>query len=76
MEIKLLDKDKYKGHKLDFSYVSEFYYDLKVDSVIGEYKAYLQKKKFDIPFVNPAGGWIGCMQIIGRCRGLWHRVKW
>ena len=49
MEIKLLDKHKYQGHKLDFSYVSEFYYDLKVDSVIGEYKAYLQKKKFDIP---------------------------
>jgi len=44
MEIKLLDKDKYKGNKLDFSYVSEFYYDLKVDSVIGEYKAYFEKK--------------------------------
>ena len=56
MEIKLLDKYKYQGHKLDFSYVSEFYYDLKVDSLIGEYKAYLQKKKFDKPFVNPDRG--------------------
>lgn len=56
MEIKLLDKDKYKGHKLDFSYISDYYYDLKVDSVIGEYKVQLQKKKFDIPFVNPDRG--------------------
>ena len=26
MEIKLLDKTKYSGHMLDFSYVSEYYY--------------------------------------------------
>lgn len=70
MEIKLLDKDKYKGHKLDFSYISDYYYNLKVDSVIGEYKVQLQKKKFDIPFVNPDRGWIGCMQIIGKVQRL------
>lgn len=53
MDIKLLDKAKYKGHYLDFSYISQYYYDLKVDSVIGEYKAELIAKKFDKPFINP-----------------------
>lgn len=53
MEIILLDKQKYQGHLLDFSYISEYYYDLQVESVIGEYKAKLVRKKFDIPFVNP-----------------------
>lgn len=53
MDIKLLDKVKYTGHKLDFSYISEYYYDLQVESVIGEYKANLERKKFDTPFVNP-----------------------
>ncbi len=53
MEIKLLDKTKYSGHMLDFSYVSEYYYDLQVESVIGDYTAKLVRKKFDTPFVNP-----------------------
>ncbi len=53
MEIKLLDKTKYSGHMLDFSYVSEYYYDLQVESVIGDYSAKLVRKKFDTPFVNP-----------------------
>lgn len=53
MEIKLLDKAKYSGHMLDFSYVSEYYYDLQVESVIGDYSAKLVRKKFDTPFVNP-----------------------
>lgn len=53
MEIKLLDKTKYSGHMLDFSYVSEYYYDLQVESVIGYYTAKLVRKKFDTPFVNP-----------------------
>lgn len=44
MEIKLLDKEKYEGYKLDFSYISEYYYDLKVESVVGKYKARLEKR--------------------------------
>lgn len=44
MEIVLLDKAKYEGHKLDFSYVSNFYYDLNIDSIVGEYKVNLVKK--------------------------------
>ncbi len=56
MEIKLLDKEKYEGYKLDFSYISEYYYDLKVESVVGEYKARLERKKFEKPFVNPDRG--------------------
>ena len=53
MEIKLLDKEIYKGRYLDFSYISDYYYDLKVHSVIGEYKAELIRKKFNNPFINP-----------------------
>ena len=53
MEIKLLDKEIYKGHYLDFSYISDYYYDLKVHSVIEEYKAELIRKKFNNPFINP-----------------------
>lgn len=56
MEIVLLDKAKYEGHKLDFSYVSNFYYDLNIDSIVGEYNVNLVKKKFDKPFVNPDRG--------------------
>ena len=56
MEIKLLDKEKYEGYKLDFSYISEYYYDLKVESVVGEYKARLERKKFEKPFINPDRG--------------------
>lgn len=56
MQIKLLEKSIYEGHKLDFSYISEFYYDLQVESIVGEYKVNLVKKKFDKPFVNPDRG--------------------
>lgn len=56
MDITLLDKKKYFGHKLDFSYVSEYYYDLNIESIIGEYKVHLTKKKFATPFVNPDRG--------------------
>lgn len=56
MEIKRLEKEKYEGYKLDFSYVSEYYYDLQVESVVGNYQAKLVRKKFDVPFVNPDRG--------------------
>lgn len=56
MNIKLLNKDKYKGFKLDFSYVSEYYYDLQVKNIVGVFEANLVKKKFDTPFINPDRG--------------------
>ncbi|MDE6551198.1 MAG: GNAT family N-acetyltransferase [Clostridia bacterium] len=56
MDIKLLSKEKYEGYKLDFSYVSQYYYDLQVDSLVGEYRAKLIKKKFNKPFINPDRG--------------------
>lgn len=38
---------------MDFSYISEYYYDLQVESIVGDYKANLVRKKFKTPFVNP-----------------------
>lgn len=53
MDIVLLDKKKYKNHYLDFSYKSDYYYDLKVESIVKDYKVALIKKRFKKTFINP-----------------------
>lgn len=56
MIIKLLEKQRYRNYHLDFSYISEYYYDLQVKSLIGDYNYVLTRKPFEKPFVNPDRG--------------------
>ena len=53
MEIRVLEKQKWKGYMLDMSYTSDYYYDYKrVDSELGWSFIFL-KWQFRTPFHNP-----------------------
>lgn len=53
MEIKVLEKQEWKGYMLDMSYTSDCYYDYnRVDSELG-WGFLFMKRQFETPFHNP-----------------------
>lgn len=53
MEIRILDKQKWKGYMLDFSYTSRYYYDYEREDSPNGWVFHFTKKKFETPFHNP-----------------------
>ncbi len=53
MDIRVLDKQKWKGRMLDFSYTSQYYYDYEREDTPDGWGFRFTKKKFEAPFHNP-----------------------
>ncbi|MCR4633307.1 MAG: GNAT family N-acetyltransferase [Erysipelotrichaceae bacterium] len=52
LDIRRLDKEKWKGTPLPVAYTSEYYYDISVDKTEDGFSIPIQKKKFERPFTH------------------------
>ncbi len=53
MEIRILEKQEWKGYMLDMSYTSQYYYDYERTDSSSGWSFCFTKKRFDTPFHNP-----------------------